>query len=135
MFYAVGLALVRRDAAADTGEKFQVKSIFNTGTIAAILVMIIFFGKVALPDVVVAPLSFVGSLTMPLSMMIIGANMAQYRMREVFANKRMYALAVMRLVIVPLLVAEDGSRMKANVSRQAPGHRHRPLKRFRSPRK
>ncbi|MBE5907200.1 MAG: AEC family transporter [Lachnospiraceae bacterium] len=104
MFYALGLALIRRDACADSGEKFQLKSIFNAGTIAAILVMVIFFGHFTIPEVIVEPLSFVGSLTMPLSMMIIGANMAQYRMAEVFADKRMYALAIMRLVIVPLMV-------------------------------
>ena len=104
MFYTVGLALIQKDASTDTGEKFNWKSVINAGTIAAIAVIIIFFGKITLPEVVVAPFSFVGGLTMPLAMIIIGANMSQYPMKEVFGNKKMYALAVMRLVIVPLLI-------------------------------
>lgn len=104
MFYALGLALVRRDVSLESGEKFKLRSLLNSGTVAAILVMIIFFGKMPLPELVTAPLSFVGNLTMPLSMIIIGANMAQYSLKEVFSDKRMYALAVMRLILVPLII-------------------------------
>ncbi|MGN0169886.1 MAG: AEC family transporter [Lachnospiraceae bacterium] len=104
MFYAVGLALIQKDANADSGEKFHFKSLINPGSIAGILVIILFFGRIGLPQLVAEPLSFIGGLTMPLSMLIIGANMSQYKLKEVFGDKKMYLLSVMRLIIVPLLI-------------------------------
>lgn len=104
MFYTLGLALIRRDANTETGEKFDPKTLINSGTIAAIIVLFIFFTGISIPEVVVTPFGFIGGLTMPLSMMIIGANMSNYRLKEVFGDARMYALAIARLILVPLLV-------------------------------
>ncbi|MGN0312007.1 MAG: AEC family transporter [Lachnospiraceae bacterium] len=104
MFYAVGLALIQKDANTDSGEKFNPRKLINTGTISGILVVILFFGGIELPMVVAEPLDFIGGLTMPMSMLVIGANMSQYNLKEVFGDKRMYILSVMRLVIVPLLI-------------------------------
>lgn len=104
MFYAVGLALIQKDANTDSGEKFNPRKLINTGTISGILVVILFFGRIGLPMVVAEPLDFIGGLTMPMSMLVIGANMSQYNLKEVFGDKRMYILSVMRLVIVPLLI-------------------------------
>ena len=104
MFYAVGLALIQKDANTDSGEKFNPRKLINTGTISGILVVILFFGRIELPMVVAEPLDFIGGLTMPMSMLVIGANMSQYNLKEVFGDKRMYILSVMRLVIVPVLI-------------------------------
>ncbi len=104
MFYGLGLALIQKDVNADNGEKFKWTSMINPGTIAAVVVMVIFFGQVKIPEVVAAPFSFVGELTMPLSMIIIGANMSQYELKEVFGNKKMYLISIMRLIVVPFLV-------------------------------
>ncbi len=104
LFYTVGLALIKRDVDSDTGEKFNPKTLINPGTIAAIIVLILFFGRINPPEVVIAPFSFVGQLTMPMSMMIIGANMSQYKLKEIFGDRRMYILAVVRLILVPMFV-------------------------------
>lgn len=104
MFYTVGLALISKDASANSGKGFDAKTLINPGMIAAIIVVIIFFTGITLPEVIVAPFSFIGSLTMPLAMMVIGGNMSQYELKEVISDKKIYAVAVARLLVIPFII-------------------------------
>lgn len=104
MFYTVGLMLISKDVNTDTGKSMDFKTLINPGMVAAIIVVVVFFTGITLPEVVVAPFSFVGSLTMPMAMMVIGANMSQYKMGEIFGNKRIYAVSVARLIVIPLVI-------------------------------
>ena len=104
MFYALGLSLIRKDAGDTSNEGIKIRDLINTGTIAAIVVIIIFFGRLSIPTVVAEPFGFVGSMTMPLSMMIIGANMAQYKLKTIFYSRRMYVITAIRLFVIPALI-------------------------------
>lgn len=119
MFYTLGLAVIRKDGkltemsqrygndgptAVLIKNKFQWKNLINPGTIAAILAMIIFFGGLKVPAVIAEPVSFVGALTMPLSMILIGANMSRYQLKEVMGDWRIYVVAVMRLILLPIII-------------------------------
>ena len=67
------------------------------------LAMIIFFLQIPLPEVVTAPISFVGSITSPLSMIIIGSSAAAYPLKLVFSQKKVYLLSALRLLVYPIL--------------------------------
>lgn len=119
MFYTLGLAVIRKDGARTEMSKccgkdeqqmksesksFRWKNLINPGTIAAIAAMIIFFGGLEVPAIIVQPVTFVGALTMPLSMILIGANMSRYKMKEVLGDWRIYLVALVRLLLLPVLV-------------------------------
>ena len=119
MFYTLGLSVIRKDGKRTELEKqfekdgptatfvkstFRWKNIINPGTIAAIAAMIIFFGGLEVPAIIVEPVTFVGALTMPLSMILIGANMSRYKMKEVLGDWRIYVVACARLMLVPIVI-------------------------------
>lgn len=102
MFYSLGLRLIQKDAAVKETESFDWKHVVNPGSVAAVAVLIVFFAKLSVPEIVTEPFAFVGGLTMPVSMIVIGANMSQYHLKEIFGEPKIYAVTVMRLVLIPL---------------------------------
>ncbi|MCR4955859.1 MAG: AEC family transporter [Lachnospiraceae bacterium] len=104
LFYTVGINLVKRDAADGKQEKWNPLSLINTGTVATLTVLIVFLSGANVPEIVTEPLSFVGNLSMPMSMIIIGANISRHSLKDILKDKKVYLTAVMRLVIVPFLI-------------------------------
>ncbi|MDP3488106.1 MAG: AEC family transporter, partial [Bacillota bacterium] len=49
-------------------------------------------------------IKMIGSLTTPLSMIIVGALLSSINAREIFSNWRVYAISTARLIIIPVLV-------------------------------
>jgi len=103
LFYSYTLFLYDKDAGKVS--RFQPKQLVNTGTIAAVLALIIPFSGTAVPDLFLQPCSFIGNLTTPLSMLIIGSNMANYPLHDIFSEKKVYAITIIRLLVMPLLTA------------------------------
>ena len=100
LFFSYGFYLIM---SSGNGEgKFTPKKLINTGIIGIVLAMIIFFCQIPLPEYVTAPISFVGSITSPLSMIVIGSSAASYSLKKVFSQKKIYLLSVIRLLIYPL---------------------------------
>ena len=103
LFYSYTLFLLDRDA-GQTGS-FNPKRLLNSGTIAAFLALMIPFSGITLPDIILQPCSFMGTVTTPLSMLIIGSNMANYPLHDIFSEKKIYVITAVRLLVMPLLTA------------------------------
>lgn len=101
LFFSYGIFLIAKDA-GNTG-KFQIKQLINAGMISAVAALILYFCDISLPDVVIEPMKFVGNITTPLSMLIIGSNMGACHFKEMFTEKKLYVISLLRLVIIPLL--------------------------------
>lgn len=56
------------------------------------------------PDAVSIPVTLVGGLTVPAALIIIGSSLAQMPARKVVGTPRVWAAAVCRLVVMPLVV-------------------------------
>ncbi len=121
MFFSLGMILIRKDAGA--GKKTEeeiahaqirpirkwerirsVRQVLNNGVIASILALVIYFSGIPLPSVVAETCGFIGNICMPLSMMVIGSSIAGYSIKDIFSEKKVYLIAVVRLMIMPLLV-------------------------------
>ena len=102
LFYSLALYLFGKDAGK--GVKFEVRKLLNTGFISGLLALLIYFLNWNMPELLAEPLRFVGNTTMPLSMIIIGASLSSYSLKEVFGTPRMYLLTLIRLVIMPIIV-------------------------------
>jgi hypothetical protein len=66
--------------------------------------MLLFLLQIPLPDVVMQAVSMVGSMTTPLSMLIVGSLLAEVPVRELFRGKEIYYGSAVRLIVLPLLV-------------------------------
>lgn len=101
LFYTYAIYIMAKDAGAIS--KFEPKRLINNGVIAAVLALVIYFAGISMPDILLEPLSFVGNVTMPLSMIVIGGNMASYTLGDIFKEKRMLVMVVVRLILIPTL--------------------------------
>lgn len=114
MVFSLGMILIRKDAGADgyleeapirPKERIRViRQVLNNGVIASVLALIIYFCKIPLPEMVSETCSFIGNICMPLSMIVIGGSIAGYPLKELFSEKKVYLVTVVRLILMPLLV-------------------------------
>lgn len=92
-----------------------VKKIFNIGVIACIAAMLLYFLQTPVPSFLQAFITNLGNLTAPLSMMIIGASLAQMPLKELFLDKKLLLFSLVKLLLLPAVwmimvnrVAEQG---------------------------
>ena len=79
------------------------KIVFNINMIAVVLGIILFFLQIKLPEIVDGTMSAVGVMIGPASMIVTGMLLAQMSLRQVFANRRIYFVTALRLVVVPMI--------------------------------
>ena len=100
--FSVGIWVLTRHRAVDNS---QWKEIFlNPGLIATVLGFFLFLTSTALPPLLFQVTDALGSLTTPLSMILIGSLLAQSSLRTVWKGKGIWGLAALRLVFIPLAV-------------------------------
>ena len=90
-----------------TGEKGPQalkKALINPGVLAVVAGLVIFIGSIKLPPPLLKACELVGSTTTPLSMIVVGATLADTRLRDLFSGLAIYYGSAVRLLLVPLLV-------------------------------
>ena len=98
--YTYGLWLVTKDA--DTEYKFSTKRLFNPAIISIIVALVLFLFDIKFPEVVVSPISFIGNITSPLSLLVLGGSIAAYNLKEIFSEWRIYIFTFIRMIIFPI---------------------------------
>lgn len=78
-----------------------VKKIFNIGVIACITAMLLYFLQTPVPSFLQAFITNLGNLTAPLSMMVIGASLAQMPLKELFLDKKLLLFSLVKLLLLP----------------------------------
>lgn len=85
-------------------QKFQLSKIINPGTIAVIIGLFVFSFKIQMPYFISETIDMVGSLTTPLSMIVIGSSLTNVKFRNIFSNVRLYICSILKLVVFPVLI-------------------------------
>ncbi|EXI63088.1 autotransporter [Mannheimia granulomatis] len=80
------------------------KMIFNINIIAIVVGITLFLLHVKLPTTIAATLSTLGHMLGPLSMLVAGMLIASIPFKEIIADKRIYLVAFLRLILIPLLL-------------------------------
>ena len=118
LLYTYGIILARRSAQRNSqrnekenGEKSTVsfkeniKSIINPGVIAGIFAIFLFVMNIQVAAPVASFIKYLSQCVVPLSMILIGASMAQHELKSIFNEMKMYWFLLIRLVIIPIAVA------------------------------
>lgn len=80
------------------------KSILRCPPIISVIIgLLIFFLNIPLPEVITSPLSMIGDMTTPISMIIIGATLGEINLKELVNNKEIYYAIFIRLILIPIL--------------------------------
>jgi len=90
-----------------TGEKnikTLKKVIVHPGIIATFLGLLMFAFSIKLPYPLYMAVSTVGSMTTPLSMIIVGTMLAEIKFKEIFTGVVVYYACAIRLLVVPFII-------------------------------
>ncbi len=99
LFYTWGMAYLGER------ERVSVRSLFrNKIAIVSVLALAVYFLQIRIPEPFFSTFHVLGSLTMPLSMLIIGCNLAQSGIRNIIRGRELYLSTALRMVIVPGVV-------------------------------
>ena len=99
--FSYGLWLITKDA--NTKYKFSPIKLLNPNIVSILLALILFLFDIKLPDLVLSPISFIGSITSPLSMLVLGASIAAHDLKKIFSQGKLYIITIIRMIIFPLL--------------------------------
>lgn len=83
--------------------KQMLKDVLNPSIIALILGFILMVFNLKIPEPFYSSINYIGGLTTPLSMLVIGATLGTIRLREVLKDKSVYFVSVLRLLLIPAL--------------------------------
>jgi malate permease and related proteins len=83
--------------------KMMRKALFNPGIISVFLGMILFLFSLRLPLPVFRAVELVGGMTVPLSMLIIGALLADADIKGFFSGLSVYYGTFVRLLLIPMI--------------------------------
>jgi len=81
----------------------QFKNLLSPGVISSLLAILIYVLKIKIPTVIVNPITLIGNMTTPLAMIIIGATLAVYRLKDVFSDVKVYFFTLFIDVVVPMI--------------------------------
>lgn len=80
------------------------KMMANPGSAACLAAIILFFCDLQLPSAFNEVCNYVGNVSSPLSMIIIGAGIGNYSLKSVFAESRqLYVVSILRLIVMPVI--------------------------------
>ncbi len=85
-------------------EKMDIKKIFSPGVIMSVLALLIFWFDIKFPDVVVKTVDYIGSPTVFLSMVLLGASVARSNFIRDMKDAKLWIFILVRLVCVPVLM-------------------------------
>ncbi len=84
-------------------EKVNVKSLFTSPiTISLIVGFIIFFCGIRIPNVIRDCVTTLSACNSPVAMVVLGVYIGKTNFKEIFTTGRLYGLAAVRLVLIPL---------------------------------
>ena len=111
LFYAVILVLPFNLLAYSLGPlmlagraKFRWQQLTSPCIIASVIALVVALGHIQLPAIVGECAGFVGNLTTPLSLLVVGSLLAGLSVGKVFASPRLWALTAVRLLVLPALL-------------------------------
>lgn len=82
--------------------KFSKKILLHPGILSIPVALLIFVSGVKVPEFIQETFSMIGGLTTPLSMLVIGASLSAAPFRKIIGQGRLYILAFLRLLLVPV---------------------------------
>ncbi len=85
--------------------KFDIKKLLlNPGVISVIVGLPFFLLSVKLPVIIDSPLNYIASLNTPVAMLIFGTYIANTNFKSIFKNWRIFAVAFVKLIVLPLVL-------------------------------
>lgn len=102
LVYTLGIFFVSSNDKEKT--KFEFKKMLNPGICAIIIGLVLFSFKWSPHITIKDTVNMIGGLTTPLSMIVIGASLANVNIKNIFSNGRLYIYCVLKLIVFPVAI-------------------------------
>ena len=107
LFYSLGLSTIFEDvpeAKMNAAKEPLWKKIVTPVNVGAALGILFYFLRITVPTAIATPLTHLGNVTTPLSMVVTGMNLANGNPVEIFRDRDALLGSVCRLIVSPLLI-------------------------------
>lgn len=101
LLYTYGIHLI----SGGKKEKTDLKKLMNPGVAACLVSVVVFAGNIPAAESVKSFTGYMGNAAIPMSMMLIGASIAQANLRELLGEAKIYAFLAIKLLIIPVTAA------------------------------
>ena len=102
--YSVGVIILISGKDEKLTLKATLKSMFSIPVVSSIIGLLLFGFGIQLPSLLENFLNTVGAITIPLSMIIIGIQLAESKIREVLDNKHLFQILILKLIAIPVML-------------------------------
>ena len=97
-YWSYGASLIRGEARF----RFQWQVLRQPCVAASLAALAIYLSGWQPPALLHQAVKYVGDITSPIVMLIVGCSLAQMRFGQIFGSWRIYALTILKMVLVPL---------------------------------
>lgn len=106
LIYTYGISVMEVTAEGEQEEKKKKripwKRMLSPGVFACIITIVIYFGRIPVPDFIQATVTGLSNLTAPLSMMVIGASLATIHIKKLFGDRKLLLFSAIKLLLIPI---------------------------------
>ena len=99
LVYTMGVAMIN-----GSSKGMSVKSAISAPLVATVIAVAFFMSGLKFPEPVVECFDIIGSGTVPMSMLVVGASLGSISVKEALTDWRVYAVSFVRLILSPLVV-------------------------------
>lgn len=83
--------------------KTVIRSALNPCVIAALTGLVFLFGKIKMPDILMEFFTTVGDATIPVSMIVVGIQLADSDLKMMIKNRSLLIASIVNIVVVPII--------------------------------
>lgn len=99
--YTLGTAIMTRNSKTST--RINLKHLVNPGFLLSLASIVVYFINPSFPKALTDTVAAIGSITTPLSMLLIGSTLATNSVKEIFSDRLLYLYTVFRQIVLPLV--------------------------------
>ncbi len=100
--YSLGVMMI----SSGSGKKARInfKQFLNAPLISAVVAVLIFVLKIPIPKPIAGATELLGDMVVPAAMLVIGSSLGNMSLKEVFGDWRLYVLAPVKLILMPVII-------------------------------
>ena len=103
LFFSYGVYLMNRETAGASGGKLNWRKFVNPGIVTSAIALLLYFCNITLPKVATETFSFLGNMTPPLSMIILGSVLAEYPLSSIFKDLKINLMLIVKQLLLPVI--------------------------------
>lgn len=99
LMFSYGIVILDRKS-----KKLDLKKLLNPGLIATIIGFIFFLTSYKLPYIIYRPLEWIGDMTIPLALLLVGNNLARIKFKDLVKEPVIWLYALERQIVFPIIL-------------------------------